>query len=63
MLQTTLVVQKRTGFTLPLEECPSEREHSPSGAHGTWWGTAPPAAAVSAFKGETRHEHLACPRF
>lgn len=34
-LQTTLAAQESATFTLPCEECPSEREHSPSGARGT----------------------------
>lgn len=63
MLQTTLAVQEIARFTLPFEECPSDREHSPSGACGTWWGTAPPVTAVSAFKGKTTQKHLARPLF
>ena len=62
-LQTTLAVQESARFTLPFEECPSEREHSSSSTREMWWGRAPQAAAVSAFKRETRQEHLACPRF
>lgn len=58
-LQTMLAVQESTRFTLPFEERPSEREHSPSRSCGMWYNTAPPA--ISAFK--TSQEHLACPCF